>query len=333
MVLDEESVSVEGLDRTDRDFLEDAIKDYNAMFSTNWSTDGDDFQNYYKDVSQRMKNREIDILIVVNMFLTGFDATTLNTLWVDKFLQMHGLIQAFSRTNRILNSVKKYGNIVCFRNLRKQVDASISLFGDQGACSTVLLRPFDDYYRGYDQDGKHVNGYLDQVRRLLEEFPIEEQIVGETRAKQFIALFGAILRLRNILTAFDQFADDNTLSERQLQDYKGKYLDIYQQLRRPKEKVQITLDVVFEIELVRQDEINIDYILAMVAKHHEDNNRGKEILVDLERAIGSSMNLRSKKELILQFIRSVDPSGDSDLGENWRRYVDEQKKMELEYII
>lgn len=110
-----------------------------------------------------MKNREIDILIVVNMFLTGFDATTLNTLWVDKFLQMHGLIQAFSRTNRILNSVKKYGNIVCFRNLRKQVDASISLFGDQGACSTVLLRPFDDYYKGYDQDGKHVNGYLDQV--------------------------------------------------------------------------------------------------------------------------------------------------------------------------
>lgn len=139
--------------------------------------------------------------------------------------------------------------------------------------------------------------------------------------------------MRNILTAFDQFADDNTLSERQLQDYKGKYLDIYQQLRRPKEKVQITLDVVFEIELVRQDEINIDYILAMVAKHHEDNNRGKEILVDLERAIGSSMNLRSKKELILQFIRSVDPSGDSDLGEDWRRYVDEQKKMELEYII
>ena len=334
VVIDMGSLSTDGLDSTDRDFLEKAIQDYNSTFNTNFSTEGDSFQNYYKDLSQRMKNREIDLLIVVNMFLTGFDATTLNTLWVDKFLQMHGLIQAFSRTNRILNSVKKYGNIVCFRNLRKQVEAAISLFGDQGACSTVLLRPFEDYYNGYeDESGKHVNGYLDQVKRLLEEFPLDEQIVGETRAKQFIALFGAILRLRNILVAFDKFEGDTTLSERQLQDYKGRYLDIYQQLKKPKEKVQITLDVVFEMELVRQDEINIDYILAMVAKYHDKNDRGKEILVDLERAISSSMNLRSKKELILQFIREVDPSGDVDLGEDWRRYVDEQKEIELEDII
>ena len=333
-ILDAGSLSTEGLDTTDREFLEDAIKDYNLAFNTNFSTDGDSFQNYYKDLSQRMKNREIDILIVVNMFLTGFDATTLNTLWVDKFLQMHGLIQAFSRTNRILNSVKKYGNIVCFRNLRKQVEAAISLFGDQGACSTVLLRPFEDYYHGYeDENGKHVNGYLDQVERLLEEFPISEQIVGETRAKQFIALFGAILRLRNILVAFDKFEGDMTLSERQLQDYKSKYLDIYQELKKPKQKVQITLDVVFEMELVRQDEINIDYILAMVAKYHDKNDRGKEILVDLERAIGSSMNLRSKKELIMKFIRDVDPSGDVELGEDWRRYVEEQKMIDLEDII
>ena len=333
IIIDSGTLTADGLDTTDREFLENAIKDYNSAFNTNFSTEGDSFQNYYKDLSQRMKNREIDLLIVVNMFLTGFDATTLNTLWVDKFLQMHGLIQAFSRTNRILNSVKKYGNIICFRNLRKQVESAISLFGDQGACSTVLLRPFDDYYSGYDENGKHVNGYLDQVDKLLKEFPIDDPLMSETRAKQFIALFGAILRLRNILTAFDQFEGDTTLSERQLQDYKGKYLDIYQQLRKPKEKVQITLDVVFEMELVRQDEINIDYILAMVSKYHEKNNRGKEILVDLERAISSSMNLRSKKELILQFIRSVDPSGDSDLGEDWRRYVDEQKQLDLESII
>ena len=334
VIIDMGSLSTDGLDSTDRDFLEKAIQDYNSTFNTNFSTEGDSFQNYYKDLSQRMKNREIDLLIVVNMFLTGFDATTLNTLWVDKFLRMHGLIQAFSRTNRILNSVKKYGNIVCFRNLRKQVEAAISLFGDQGACSTVLLRPFEDYYNGYeDENGKHVNGYLDQVKRLLEEFPLDEQIVGETRAKQFIALFGAILRLRNILVAFDKFEGDTTLSERQLQDYKGRYLDIYQQLKKPKEKVQITLDVVFEMELVRQDEINIDYILAMVAKYHDKNDRGKEILVDLERAISSSMNLRSKKELILQFIREVDSSGDVDLGEDWRKYVDEQKEIELEDLI
>lgn len=333
ILIDTGTLSADGLDATDRVFLEEAIIDYNTIFSTNYSTDGDNFQNYYKDLSQRMKEREIDILIVVNMFLTGFDATTLNTLWVDKFLQMHGLIQAFSRTNRILNSVKKYGNIVCFRNLRKQVESAISLFGDQGACSTVLLRPFEDYYEGYDEDGKHINGYIDQVDKLLNEFPIDDALIGETRAKQFIALFGAILRLRNILSAFDKFEGDTTLSERQLQDYKGKYLDIYQQLKKPKEKVQITLDVVFEMELVRQDEINIDYILAMVSKYHADNNRGKEILVDLERAISSSMNLRSKKELIMQFIRNVDPSGDVELGENWHRYVEVQKQVELEDLI
>lgn len=333
IILDGGPLSADGLDKTDRDFLEGAISDYNSLFGTNFSTDGDGFQNYYKDLSQKMKNREIDILIVVNMFLTGFDATTLNTLWVDKFLQMHGLLQAFSRTNRILNSVKKYGNIVCFRNLRKQVESAISLFGDQGACSTVLLRPFEDYYRGYDENGKHVPGYLDQAERLLKEFPIDVRIVGEDREKQFIALFGAILRLRNILAAFDQFEGDTALTERQLQDYKGRYLDIYQALRKPKEKIQITLDVVFETELVRQDEINIDYILSMVAKYREKNNRGKEILVDIERAIGSSMSLRSKKELILRFIREVDPSGDSDLGEDWHRYVEEQKRLDLEFII
>jgi len=333
-IIDEGELTAEGMDSTHRDFLENAIKDYNETFGTSFSTEGDSFQNYYKDLSQRMKNREIDMLIVVNMFLTGFDATTLNTLWVDKFLHQHGLIQAFSRTNRILNSVKKYGNIVCFRNLRKEVEAAISLFGDQGACGTVLLRPFDDYYYGYeDENGKHVKGYVDQVERLLTEFPLDIQICGEERIKQFISLFGAILRLRNILVAFDKFEGDSTLSERNLQDYRSRYLDIYQDMKHPKQKVQIKLDVVFEMELVRQDEINIDYILAMVEKYRDKNNRGKEILVDIERAIGSSSALRSKKELIMQFIRSVDPSGDADLGRDWHEYVEMQKKIDLENII
>ena len=334
ILIDGGELTADGLNSTDRDFLEHAIQDYNDMFNTNFSTSGDGFQNYYKDVSMRMKNRELDLLIVVNMFLTGFDATTLNTLWVDRNLRQHGLIQAFSRTNRILNSVKKYGNIVSFRNLRKEVESAISLFGDEGACSTVLLRPFEDYYNGYvDEKGNHVKGYVDQVDILLKEFPLDNQIVGENRVRQFIDLFGVILRLRNILIAFDQFEGDTTLSDRQLQDYRSRYLDIYQELKHPKQTVQITLDVVFEMELVRQDEINIDYILAMVAKYHDKNNRGKEILVDLERAISSSVTLRSKKELIMKFIRSVDPSGDVNLGEDWHQYVETQKQIELEDLI
>ena len=195
------------LDKSSRDFLDDAIKDYNVMFHTNYSTDSDQFQNYYKDVSLRMKNKELDLLIVVNMFLTGFDATTLNTLWVDKNLKMHGLIQAFSRTNRILNSIKTFGNIVCFRNLQKRVDAAISLFGDKNAGGIVLLQSFKDYYYGYESvDGKQMPGYVDMIEDLQNKFPLSEtQIVGEQNQKDFIALFGALLRMRNLLVSFDEF--------------------------------------------------------------------------------------------------------------------------------
>lgn len=207
------------LDKSSRDFLDDAIKDYNVMFHTNYSTDSDQFQNYYKDVSLRMKNKELDLLIVVNMFLTGFDATTLNTLWVDKNLKMHGLIQAFSRTNRILNSIKTFGNIVCFRNLQKRVDAAISLFGDKNAGGIVLLQSFKDYYYGYESvDGKQMPGYVDMIEDLQNKFPLSEsQIVGEQNQKDFIALFGALLRMRNLLVSFDEFAGKEMISERDLQ--------------------------------------------------------------------------------------------------------------------
>ena len=190
---DENSEDTGALDQSSRDFLESAIKDYNAMFSTSYDTSSDKFQNYYKDVSLRMKNRELDLLIVVNMFLTGFDATTLNTLWVDKNLRMHGLMQAYSRTNRILNSIKTFGNIVCFRNLEDATNQSISLFGDETTSGLVLLKSYDDYYYGFkDKDGKEHKGYEELVAELIQKYPLQEQIIGEENKRDFIKLYGAI---------------------------------------------------------------------------------------------------------------------------------------------
>lgn len=335
-VLDEEnSKDTSQLDQTSRDFLDSAIKDYNEMFHTNYSTDGDRFQNYYKDVSLRMKNKELDLLIVVNMFLTGFDATTLNTLWVDKNLKMHGLIQAFSRTNRILNSIKTFGNIVCFRNLQKRVDAAISLFGDKGAGGVVLLRKFDDYYNGYqDAAGKQHPGYVDLVKELYEKFPVDETgIQGEQNQKDFIALFGAILRMRNLLLSFDDFAEKEKISERDLQDYLGKYQDLRDEWKkRPVgEKEDISDDVVFEVELIRQIEINIDYILMLVKKYHDTHCEDKEVLITIQKAIDASPELRSKKNLINTFLAGINDV--DDVLTEWHRYVAEEREKELEQII
>ena len=323
---------LETLTLSERQFLDRSIHDYNSMFKTNYDTSSDGFQNYYKDISQKMKNRDLDLLIVVNMFLTGFDATTLNTLWVDKNLRSHGLIQAFSRTNRILNSVKTYGNIICFRNLRKATENAIALFGDENATGTVLLKTYNEYYFGYtDDEGNHVNGYKDLIERLVKEFPIGEPIVGEEKNKDFIKLFGSILRLQNILTAFDQFQGNEIVSARDMQDYQSNYLDIYRKMRMKKTKSDVTADIVFEIELIKQVEVNIDYVLNLVKKYHGDNCRDKEILVDIEKAIGSSTQLRSKKELIMQFIARVDPSADIDT--DWAKFVASQKEEDLQKLI
>lgn len=330
--LPDESFEMDALDQTSRDFLEDAIRDYNADFGTSFDTSADKFQSYYKDLSQRMKNREIDLLIVVNMFLTGFDATTLNTLWVDKNLRMHGLIQAFSRTNRILNSVKTYGNVVCFRNLQKETDEAIALFGDKDAGSIVLLKNFDAYYYGYDEGGKNHRGYIELLEELEMKFPVGQPIIGEQNQKDFISLFGAILRLRNILTAFDAFAGNERISDRDLQDYQSIYIDLYQQLKTEKtEKENINDDIIFEIELIRQVEINIDYILMLVAKYHESNCEDKEILVSIGKIINSSIQLRSKKELIENFIQTVNASTEVDL--DWKAFVQEQMETDLSSLI
>ncbi|MDD3068551.1 MAG: type I restriction endonuclease subunit R, partial [Acholeplasmataceae bacterium] len=228
-IIDEENPEdTSRLDKSSRDFLEAAIQNYNEMFHTNFSTEGEGFQNYYRDLSLRMKNKEIDLLIVVNMFLTGFDATTLNTLWVDKNLKMHGLMQAFSRTNRILNSIKTFGNIICFRPLQKKVDESISLFGDRDATGIVLLRGFNDYYNGYtDDDGKCHKGYKELVEELLTSYPLSEpRIEGEEKQNNFLRLFGIILRLKNLLSSFDDFVGQEIITDIDFQDYCSKYLDL-----------------------------------------------------------------------------------------------------------
>ena len=336
-ILDEENPEdTSALDQSSRDFLDAAIRDYNGMFHTNYSTDGDKFQNYYKDVSLRMKNKELDLLIVVNMFLTGFDATTLNTLWVDKNLKMHGLIQAYSRTNRILNSIKVFGNIVCFRNLQKRTDDAISLFGDKEAGGIVLMRGYKDYYFGYeDADGKYHPGYQDMIEELTTKFPLtEERITGEQRQKEFIVLFGAILRMRNLLTSFDEFAGSEILSERDFQDYLGRYQDLRDEWKSRKpggEKEDITDDIVFEIELIKQIEINIDYILLLVQKYHDSHCDDKEILITIQKAVDASPELRSKKALIETFIAGINDV--SDVMLEWRTFVAEEKERQLVAII
>ena len=336
-ILDEEnSEDTSALDQNARDFLDSAIRDYNKMFHTNYDTSSDKFQNYYKDVSLRMKNKELDLLIVVNMFLTGFDATTLNTLWVDKNLKMHGLIQAFSRTNRILNSIKTFGNIVCFRNLQKRVDAAISLFGDKNAGGVVLLQSFKDYYYGYvGADEKPHPGYVDLVEELKEKFPLTQpSILGGQKQKDFIALFGALLRMRNLLSSFDDFKGKELLSERDMQDYLGRYQDLrdeWMERRKRGESADITDDIVFEVELIKQVEINIDYILMLVKKYHDTHCEDKEVLITIHKAVDASPELRSKKALIENFISGINDV--DDVVNEWNTYVAEERERQLVQII
>ena len=331
--LPDEELENDKLDKSSRDFLEAAITDYNATFSTNYDTSSEKFQNYYKDLSERVKKREIDLLIVVNMFLTGFDATTLNTLWVDKNLRQHGLIQAYSRTNRILNSVKTFGNIVCFRDLKQATDDAIALFGDRDAGGIVLLKTYDDYYNGFDHNGEHKPGYAELIAELMERFPLGEAIIGEEAQKDFIRLYGAILRLKNILTAFDDFAGNEILNARDFQDYQSMYIDLYQDMR-PKydgDKENINDDIIFELELIKQIEVNIDYILILVEKYRETNCEDKSILAAIDKAINSSIELRSKKELIRGFVARMNVS--TNVDDDWRRFVQERKEDDLSALI
>ncbi|HRY21251.1 MAG TPA: hypothetical protein P5198_07060, partial [Flexilinea sp.] len=332
-LLPDEDFDMGSLDRRSRDFLDDAIRDYNLVFHTNFDTSADKFQNYYKDVSLRMKNREIDLLIVVNMFLTGFDATTLNTLWVDKNLKQHGLIQAFSRTNRILNSIKTFGNIVCFRDLKDETDKAIALFGNKDAGGIVLLKTYEEYYNGYDEKGEHKAGYEELIANLTAQYPLGQPITGEEKKKDFIRLYGGILRVKNILSSFDDFAGNEILSERDFQDYQSVYIDLYQEFRKGAnvDKETINDDIIFEIELVRQIEVNIDYILMLVEKYQESDCKDKSILITIDKAINSSIELRSKKELIERFIEQVNIL--TKVDEDWHKYLYDRKEADIEAII
>ena len=324
-LLPEEEFDTDALGWDAREFLEHAIQDYNDLYGTSFDTTADKFQNYYKDLSLRLKRREIDLVIVVNMFLTGFDATTLNTLWVDKNLRSHGLIQAYSRTNRILNSVKTFGNIVSFRDLEQATNDAIALFGNKDARGVVLLQPYAEYYDEYAQC----------VAELQAGYPLGQQIDGEAAQKAFIALFGSILRLRNILQSFDDFSGNEILTPRAMQDYQSIYLNLYQEFRsqRDADRESINDEVVFEIELIKQVEINVDYILMLVEQYRDAKGDGedKEIRAAIDRAVTSSPSLRNKKDLIEEFVDSLSATAEVDAA--WAAFVAAKRAEELDWII
>ena len=325
-LLAEEEFETGELETTARDFLEAAISDYNKLFGTSYNTGADGFEGYYKDLTKRLRSREVDMVIVVNMFLTGFDATTLNTLWVDKNLRQHGLLQAFSRTNRILNRVKSYGNIVSFRDLEKQTNDAIALFGDSDAGGVVLLKPYEEYLKQY----------AELANRLLDSFAPGRLPESETKQKEFVGLFNDILKLTNILTSFDEFEGSEIISAAEMQDYRSTYLEIrsYAEQVQDGDKESILKDIVFELELVKHVEINVDYILMLIESMQStkvDSNRKQEILLSIEKAVDSSPSLRSKKDLIEKFVNQL--TVDSNVEGSWSDFIRDQKAIELEQII
>ena len=332
---DENPEDTSGLSAGQREFLGRAIDDYNAMFQANYDTSGGKFQNYYKDVSKRVKERELDLLIVVNMFLTGFDAPCLNTLWVDKNLKMHGLIQAFSRTNRIVNSVKVFGNIVCFRKLRARVNEAVRQFGTEEAQDTAIMRPFDDYYNGYTTgEGLHIDGYAEMISELVEKFPVSEMITGEERQREFIGLFGAVLKMRNLLRAFDDFDGRGILSKYDYQDYTSRYLDLREEWMRKRERgevADINDDLVFELELISQEDINVDYIMMLAGKYKDTDCSDKEILIKIQKAVDASPELRSKKQLIATFLEGIADAG--DVLTAWREHVRREWEKDISALV
>ncbi|EQB3613144.1 type I restriction endonuclease subunit R [Campylobacter upsaliensis] len=328
---EENSEDTTALPKSQRDFLDAAISDYNAIFACRFDSSADNFQNYYKDFSLKLKNRELDLAIVVNMFLTGFDATTLNTLYVDKSLRYHGLLQAYSRTNRILNSVKSFGNIIAFRDLQKNTDDALALFSDENAKGIVFLRSLEEYLHGYtDEKGQKHKGYNELTKELTDKFPLEsfrQATLKTSDKKHFLALFGELLKLRNILEIFDNFSDP--LNERDKQDYQSHYISTYEELRKDKDDKESNLDEVeFEVELLAQVEVSIEYILELIAKYHKDQATNYEPILKL---LDSSLSLRSKKELFLRFIDSLHTQ--SNVAKDFSTYIKTHKNNALQDII
>lgn len=337
----EEDFDVSAMKSTAKEFLDKVITDYNSYFKTNFSTNGNEFQNYYKDLSLKVKEKEVDLLIVVGMFLTGFDAPKLNTLFVDKNLRYHGLIQAFSRTNRILNKVKTFGNIVCFRDLEKATKDAIKTFGDENSVNIILEKSYEEYIHGFkdEETGKVVKGYTDICNEIICKFPEPTEIILEADKKEFVELFGELLKAENILKNFDEFEEfERIISDRQMQDMKSVYVDIRESIINLKnnensEGEQIDFsDVEFQIDLLKTDEINLDYILALILEKSKENDDVESLKVEVRRVIRSSLGTRAKEELIMAFINSTRLSelkNTDDILESFYSFAKKEKENNI----
>ena len=372
----DESFEVEAMNSSAKEFLKSAIDDYNGYFATNYDVDGKSFQNYYRDLAKRVKNKEVDLLIVVGMFLTGFDAPTLNTLFVDKNLRYHGLIQAYSRTNRIYNSTKSFGNIVTFRDLEQDTIDAITLFGKSNTRNVVLEKSYQEYMEGFTDAGVARRGYLDVIAELQERFPDPDVIQTEKDKKDFVKLFGEYLRVENILQNYDEFAalqafqsldtcDTKAVetfkekyyltdeafaemqpidmpSERSIQNYRSTYNDIRDWLRRQKdgeEKAKSTIDwddVVFEVDLLKSQEINLDYILELIFEHNKKTKNKSELIDEIRAIIRSSLGNRAKESLIVDFINQTDLDNIADKAgiiESFFQFAQKEQQQEANELI
>ena len=372
----DESFEVEAMNSTAKEFLKSAIDDYNNYFATNYDVDGKSFQNYYRDLAKRVKNKEVDLLIVVGMFLTGFDAPTLNTLFVDKNLRYHGLIQAYSRTNRIYNSTKSFGNIVTFRDLEQDTIDAITLFGKSNTRNVVLEKSYQQYMEGFTDAGVACRGYIDIVTELKEKFPDPSEIQTEKDKKDFVKLFGEYLRVENILQNYDEFAalqafqsldttDEKAVeafkekyyltdeafaemrpidmpSERNIQNYRSTYNDIRDWLRHQKEgeeKAKSTIDwddVVFEVDLLKSQEINLDYILELIFEHNKKTKNKSELIDEIRSIIRASLGNRAKESLIVDFINQTDLDNivdKSGIIESFFQFAQKEQQQEADELM
>lgn len=343
--IEEEGFETTAMNSTAKEFLKKVIDDYNNMFKTNYTVDGQGFQNYYKDLSQKVKDKDIDLLIVVGMFLTGFDAPTLNTLFVDKNLRYHGLIQAFSRTNRILNKIKAFGNIVCFRNLERATEDAIKTFGDENSVNVILEKSYDEYINGFkdNETGKTFKGYIEICEELIAKFPDPTEIFLEADKKEFVQLFGELLKAENILRNFDEFQNfEKIISERQMQDMKSVYVDIRESFlnerrSREAEAQQVDFsDVEFQIDLLKTDEINLDYILNLIMQKAKESKDIEHLKDEIRRVIKSSLGTRAKEDLVMDFIskkRLSELQNDDNIIETFYNFAKREKEEKINQLI
>lgn len=337
----EEDFDISAMKSTAKEFLDKVITDYNSYFKTNFSTNGNEFQNYYKDLSLKVKEKQVDLLIVVGMFLTGFDAPKLNTLFVDKNLRYHGLIQAFSRTNRILNKVKTFGNIVCFRDLEKATQDAIKTFGDENSVNIILERSYEEYIYGFKEEetGTVVKGYKDICNEIITKFPEPTEIILDADKKEFAKLFGELLKTENILKNYDEFEKfEKIISDRQLQDMKSAYVDIRESIVNSKHNENIKnnqidfSDIEFQIDLLKTDEINLDYILALILEKSKENDDLESLKSEVRRIIRSSLGTRAKEGLIIDFINRTkvsDLKNTDDILEAFYSFAKREKENHI----